>query len=211
MISRDLMIAKLANQRIHIPLVSTGESVNIIKEFQKNGLKVTADTSPHYIFFNDEYLSNYNSNAKVYPPLRSEQNRKEIIKAIKNKVITCISSDHLPCSSEDKEKDIVNAPFGTISLESAFSVSYTALVESGVDITDVIKLFTKGPRDMLGLCDQPIKVDTDANIAIIDPLENWTFQEEDIYSKSKNAIALGIDLKSKIHLTICKKNAFGFI
>ena len=210
-IFRDLMIAQETNQKIHISLISTKKSISIIKEFQKNGVRVTADASPHHIFFNEESISNYNSNAKVYPPLRSELNRKEIIKAIKNNIITCVSSDHLPCSSEDKEKDIMHAPFGTISLESAFSLSHTALIENDCDITDVIKLFTKGPREILDLPSEPIKVNQDVNLVIIDPAKEWIFEESDIYSKSKNSIALGIKLKGRIDLTISQKNAFGFI
>jgi len=211
MIYRDLMITQLSNQKIHIPIVSTGKSADIIKEFQKNGVNVTADTSPHYIFFNENKISDYNSNAKVYPPLRSEQNRKQIIKAIRNNIITCISSDHSPCSSEDKEKDIAHAPFGTVSLESAFSMSLTALINEGFNITDVIKLFTKGPVDILGIHKNSIKIGTDADLTIIDPNNEWIFQKADIYSKSKNSIALDAKLVGRVDMTICKKNAFGDI
>ena len=210
-IFRDVMIAQLANQKIHIPMVSTGESASIIEKFQKKGVKVTADVAPHHIFFNDEDISNYNSNAKVYPPLRSEKNRMEIIEAIKSNIITCISSDHSPCSSEDKEKDIVHAPFGTISLESAFSLSHTVLTQNNCSITDIIKLFTEGPREIVGLCEEPIQVGTNASLVIIDAKEDWIFKESDIYSKSKNSIALDANLKGKVHLTIYKKAAFGSI
>ncbi len=210
-IFRDLMIAKDVGQKIHIPLVSTKKSVELIKEFQKDGLKVTADASPHHIFFNDQNILDYNSNAKVYPPLRSEENRKSIIKAIENNIITCISSDHSPCSSEDKERDIKNAPFGTISLESAFSLVNSELSQNGFNIKDVIKLFTKGPRDILGLDQESIEINQPANLVVIDPKKTWTFKESNIYSKSKNSIALGQKLIGRIDLTIFKKNAFGTI
>ena len=205
------MVANQSQQKIHIPLVSTKDSVDIIKSFQAKGVNVTADTSPHHIFFNEENILDYNSNAKVYPPLRTEKNRKEIIKAIKNNIITCISSDHTPCSSEDKERDIANAPFGTISLESSFSLSCTALIKSGLDITDVINLFTKGPREILGMGKEYIEEGNDANLVVINPKKKLTFQGSDIYSKSKNSIALGQNLTGKIDLTICRKNAFGVI
>ncbi len=211
MVSRNLMIADLANQKIHIPIISTLGSVEIIKEFQKKGLIVTADVSAHHIYFNEEEISNYNSNAKVFPPLRSEKNRKALVRAIKDNIVTSISSDHTPCSSEDKEADIAHAPFGTISLESAFSMSNTVLYKEGFEITDIIKLFTKGPRESLGLHPEPIKVGVDTNLAIINPQKTWIFNDSDIYSKSKNAIALGAELTGKVDLTIYKKNAFGII
>lgn len=210
-VSRDLMIAELTGKGIHVPLVSTSKSIDIIKEYQDKGVMVTADVSPHHIFFNDDKISNYNSNAKVYPPLRSEKNREALIAAIKNNVITSISSDHTPCSSEDKEKDIAHASFGTISLESAFSLAYTVLTQEGFSIAEVIKLFTKGPRKALALCENPIDVGSDADFVIIDSKKRWTFNDSDIYSKSKNSIALGVELTGKVDLTIYKKNAFGLI
>ena len=117
----------------------------------------------------------------------------------------------MPCSSEDKEKDINHAPFGTISLESAFSLSYSELIRNNCDIVDVIKLFTKGPREVLNLPPEPIKVGEDASLVVINPKKTWTFEKSDIYSKSKNSIALGVELEGKIDLTICRKNAFGSI
>ena len=211
MVFRNLTIAELTGKKIHIPVVSTAKSINIIKEFQKKGLNVTSDVSPHHIFFNDSRLLDYDSNAKVYPPLRAEEDRVSLIKAIKDRVVTSISSDHMPCSSEDKERDIIHAPFGTISLESAFSLSYTALAKEGCSITDVIKLFTKGPREALGLGQNSIKEGLDVDIVVIDPEKSWTFEESDIYSKSKNSIALGFELTSAVDLTLYKKNAFGII
>jgi len=211
MVFRDLTIAQGVNQKIHIPLVSTRESIAIIKEFQKKNVRVTADVSPHHIFFNEERISNYDCNAKVYPPLRSEEDRKAIIKAIKDEVITSICSDHYPCSSEDKERDVKHAPFGTISLESAFCLVYTELIKHGFDIKDVIKLFTIGPRNIFNLPKQSIAVGCLANFAVIDPDASWVFNESDIYSKSKNSIALGAELSGKIDLTIFGKHSFGSI
>jgi len=207
---RDLMIAQNIKGKIHIPLVSTKQSIDIIKEFQKQGVNVTAEVTPHHIALNENTVSNYNTNAKVYPPLRSEENRKEIIKAIKNKVVSCICSDHFPHSSEDKEKDIKHAPFGTISLESAFSASYTELIKHNFDITEIIKLFTLGPRDIFNLDVESIKADNNANLVIIDPEKKWTFKESDIYSRSKNSLMMGMDFKGRIDLTISGKNAFGY-
>ena len=209
-IFRDLMIAEQANSRIHIPLVSTKQSIDIIKEFQKKGINVTAEVTPHHIAFNEEAVSEYNTNAKVYPPLRSEKNRKEIIKGLKNKIITCISSDHSPHSSEDKEKDIQHAPFGTISLESAFAVSCTELSKNNFNITEIIKLFTVGPKRVLGIDVESIAVGNNAKLVVIDTKKTWIFKESDIYSKSKNSLALGMQLSGRVDLTISGKNAFGY-
>ena len=148
--------------------------------------------------------------AKVYPPLRSEEDRKEMIKAIRNKVVTCICSDHNPHSSEDKEKDIKHAPFGTVSLESAFSAIYTELSNNKFSISDIIKLFTQGPKEAMNLNVEMIEEGNNANLTVIDPDASWIFDESDIYSKSKNSIMIGEKIKGRIDLTISGKNAFGY-
>jgi len=209
-IFRDLMIAEKTKGRIHIAMVSTKKSIDIIKEFQKKGVRVSAEASPHHIVFNENAVSNYNTNAKVYPPLRTEENRKAIVNAIKNKVISCIASDHSPHSSEDKEKDIEHAPFGTIGLESAFSASYTELIKNNLEITDIIKLFTSGPKDAFYLNAELIKVGSNVSLTIIDPNKDWTFSKSDIYSKSQNSLMLGMKLKGRVELVISGKNAFGY-
>ena len=207
---RDLTIAEKVNAKIHLAMVSTKKSISIIRDFQKKGVQATADVTPHHIFFNENAISNYNSNAKVYPPLRSEEDRKEMIKAIRNKVVTCICSDHNPHSSEDKEKDIKHAPFGTVSLESAFSAIYTELSNNKFSISDIIKLFTQGPKEAMNLNVEMIEEGNNANLTVIDPDASWIFDESDIYSKSKNSIMIGEKIKGRIDLTISGKNAFGY-
>jgi len=210
-ISRDLMIAEIVEKaKLHIPIVSAKKSLDVIKNYQQKKLNITVGTTPHHIVFNENVIANYNNNAKVYPPLRSEEDRKEIIKSIKNKIITSICSDHFPHSSEDKERDIKHSPFGTIALESAFSASYSELVKHNIDITEIIKLFTAGPRDILDLEVNTIEENSRANLTIIDFNEKWIFDESAVYSKSKNSIMLGTNLTSKIILTISGKNAFGY-
>jgi len=207
---RDLAIAHEVGAKIHIPHISAKESISIIKEFKKKGLDVTCEVTPHHIFLNESEISEYNTNAKVCPPLRSEKDRVEIIKAIKSGIISCISTDHSPCSSEDKERDIKHAPFGTIGLESAFSATFTGLSEYGFKIEDVIKLFTLGPKEVFNLDVDLIKTGSKANLTIIDPKERWTFSESDIHSKSNNSIMLGKELLSKIIFTVSGKHAFGY-
>ena len=204
MIYRDLSIAEYVGGKIHIPHVSSAKSVDIIKEFKDRGVNVTAEVTPHHLFANEEILLNYNSNAKVAPPIRTENDRLALVKGLQSVIIDCIATDHAPHAIEDKECDFEQACCGTIGLETAFSLSYEALVKNGSSIEDLIRWFTLNPSKIVGIKKHGIVVDKMADICIIDIEKEWTLSNKDIYSKSDNTPFIGTKFSTFVDSVISK-------
>jgi len=210
MVFRDLSIAKYSSGKIHVPHVSSKKTVEVIKEFKENGLDVTAEVTPHHLCLNDDVLLTYNTNAKVAPPIRSEIDRLALIKGIKTGIINCIATDHAPHSIEDKDKDISNAPCGMIGLESAFGLVNKTLKEEKLSIESIINLFTINPSKVMNIKPNYIKEGNLAEINIIDSELKWTFDENDIISKSKNSSIIGKDLLGKVLTSFNKGHIISF-
>ena len=209
MVFRDLEIAEFVDGRIHIPHVSTEKSVNIIRQYKAKGVNVTAEVTPHHLGLTENSLINFDTNAKVAPPLRKDADRKALIQGLKDGVITCIATDHAPHTIEDKEKDMKHAPCGMIGLESAFALSNTTLQGDGFAIEDVIGWLTAGPASVLNWDINAFEIGTPAEIAIIDDSSIWEMSVENIYSKSKNSPMVGMEFKGEIVMTVCGDFAFG--
>ena len=173
MVSRDLLIADYVDGRIHVPHVSSQKSVDIIRGYKKKGLRVTAETTPHHIFFNDSSLLSYNPNLKVSPPIKGELDRIALIKGIKDGTIDCIASDHAPHTLEEKEHDICHAACGMIGLETSFSASYTVLSKEGLGIEDVIHLFINGPMDIINRPQKFLVKREPVELVVISEKERW--------------------------------------
>ena len=201
MIQRDLELANLIKTKIHVPHVSSSSGVSNIKRMQKNNSKISAEVTPHHLYFNDNALSGYNTNFKVAPPIRSEKDRKALIKGLKDGTIDCIATDHAPHTTEEKEASFDMAPFGMIGLESCFGVVNKVL---DLPLKEIIKLLTINPRNIMNFNSNLFKKGALAEITIIDPDHEWIFSEENIYSKSKNSPFIGEKLKGKIHYTLSK-------
>ena len=209
MVFRDLEIAEFVDGRIHIPHVSTKKSVDIIRQYKAKGVNVTAEVTPHHLGLTENSLINFDTNAKVAPPLRKDADRKALIQGLKDGVITCIATDHAPHTIEDKEKDMKHAPCGMIGLESAFALSNTTLQGDGFAIEDVIGWLTAGPASVLEWDINAFEIGTPAEITIIDDSCIWEMSVEHIYSKSKNSPMVGMEFKGEIVMTICGDFAFG--
>jgi dihydroorotase len=205
MVQRDLQIAQSTNSTLHIPHVSTQKSVEQIKKYKSIYPKVTAEVTPQHLYFNDEALITYDTNLKVAPPIRTENDRKALINALIDGVIDCIATDHAPHTIEEKEAPFDLAPFGMIGLESCFGAVNKVLVkESGMKIESLIDLLTIKPRKIMGFDQDLFAEGTLVEITVIDPNENWTFTKDDIYSRSINSPYVGEELFGKIKYTIVK-------
>ena len=204
MIYRDLSIAEYTSGKIHIPHVTSAKSVEIIKNFKNRGVDVTAEVTPHHLCLTEDILKNFNTNAKVAPPIRSLKDKKVLIDAVKNGYIDCIATDHAPHTIEDKEKDFNHAPCGMIGLESAFGLVCKTLLNEKVDIKSIINLFTINPCNVMNIKPSVIKVGNEAEINVIDVNCKWKFKASDIHSKSKNSPIIGMDLLGKVYATINK-------
>ena len=210
MVHRDLELAEFTNARLHVPHVSTAKAIGHIREMKKKYKNISAEVTPHHLFFNDDALKDYNTNLKVAPPIRTENDRKSLIKAVADGTIDCIATDHAPHSIDEKETTFDLACFGMIGLESAFGAANMVLVEeSGLKIIDLISLLTVNPRKIMGFNSDLLNVGQLAELVVIDPNYEWIFQADNIYSKSENSPFIGKKLKGKIKLTISKKFVFG--
>jgi dihydroorotase len=205
MVQRDLVIAESVNSRIHVPHVSTQKSVVQIEKMKSVFPKVTAEVTPHHLYFNDTALKTYNTNLKVAPPIRTENDRKALIDAIKNGTIDCIATDHAPHTIEEKEAPFDLAPFGMIGLESCFGAVNKVLVnENGMKTEDLICLLTTKSRKIMGFKEDLFAKNNLAEITILDQKEEWTFSRDDISSRSINSPFIGEKLVGKVKFTISK-------
>ena len=204
MIYRDLSIADYVGGKIHIPHISSYKSLEIIKYFKDKGLDVTVEVTPHHLSLTDKILENFDTNAKVAPPIRSEKDRNALAKGIKSGLIDCIATDHAPHSIVDKEKDFKNASCGMIGLESAFGLVNKTLIDGKYPIESVINLFTINPSKIINIYPSTIKEGNIAEINIIDPNRDWVFNREAIFSKSSNSPIIGKKMLGRILATINK-------
>ena len=204
MIQRDLELANMIQTKLHVPHVTSASGAANIRRMKKSNSNITAEVTPHHLFFNDQALLEYNTNFKVSPPIRTENDRKELIKAVKDGTFDCIATDHAPHTIEEKEATFELAPFGMIGLESCFGAVNKVL---DMPLKELLKLLTVNPRRVMGFEEDLFTTGCAAELTILDPDQEWTFMEQNIYSKSRNTPFVGERLKGKVHFTISK----GFI
>ncbi len=192
-VSRNLFILEYTGGKLHIPTISTAKSVQLIKEAKAKGLDVTCSVAVHNLVLTDEKLDGFDTRYKVTPPLRSETDRKALVKAVKDGIIDMITSDHNPMDIEHKKMEFDMAKNGTIGLESAFGALLTVL-----PLETVIEKLTQG-KEIFSIDESVIKEGNKANLTLFNPEEKWTFGKESILSKSKNSAFLGESMKGKAY------------
>ena len=201
MIQRDLELANIIQAKLHVPHVTSAGGAANIRRMKKLNPNITAEVTPHHLFFNDQALLEYNTNFKVAPPIRSENDRKELIKAVKDGTFDCIATDHAPHTIEEKEATFELAPFGMIGLESCFGVVNKVL---DMPLNELLKLLTVNPRRAMGFEEDLFAIGCAAELTILDPDQEWIYKEQNIYSKSRNTPFIGEKLKGKVRYTISK-------
>lgn len=203
MVAREILLADALNTRVHIAHVSTENSVDLIRWAKAKGIRVTAETGPHYVAGTDELILNYDCNAKVNPPLREERDRQAIIKGLVDGTIDCIATDHAPHSKSEKDKEFALAPNGISGLESAFSICYTYLVKSGLmSLERLSELMTTNPANILNIPRGEIKEDGLADFVIINPNAEYDIDSSKWFSKGKNTPFNGLHVNGEVMATI---------
>lgn len=191
-IERDLKIAEETGCRYHVCHISTKESVSLIREAKKRGIKVTCETGPHYLVFCDEDLKD-EGRFKMNPPIRSREDREALIEGIKDGTIDCIATDHAPHTADEKSRGLKGSAMGVVGLETAFGVCHTHLVKTGIiSIQRLVELLCLNPRRIFGL-----EVDGEANLAIFDLNKEWTVESKKFASMGKATPFEGMRLKGK--------------
>jgi len=211
MVHRDLELAKLCGASLHVPHISTASSTHHMAEMKQHYDYVTAEVTPHHLFFTDEDLADYDTNLKVAPPIRGKEDRRELINGLKNGTIDCIATDHAPHTIEDKETTFDLAAFGMTGLESCLGAVLQILVqEEGFDLLTVVKALTVNPRKIMGFETNLLTNKTLAELTIFNPHEKWNFSRNNIYSKSINSPYIGKPLTGKIKYTIVKSHLYSY-
>ncbi|MGA1227429.1 MAG: dihydroorotase [Tamlana sp.] len=192
-VARDLFLLEYTGGKLHIPTISTINSVALIREAKKKKLDVTCSVAIHNLCFIDEVLNDFNSHFKVLPPLRTQEDVEALIEGVKDGTIDMVTSDHMPIDVEQKKVEFDHAEFGTIGLESAFGA-----LQNIFTLKKTIDVLTKG-KPRFGLNDAPINIGEKANITLFNPDTKYTFSKSDIISKSKNAIFENENLKGQVY------------
>lgn len=188
MAARDILLAGLTGGRLHLAHLSTKGSMELLRFARAQGIKVTAEVTPHHLLLTDEAVKGYDTNTKVNPPLRSRPHLEAVRQGIKEGLISCIVTDHAPWAPEEKEHEYAKAPNGISGLETAIPVCWDTLVVSG-EITpgQLIALFTTGPAGILNLPAGKIAEGAAADFTVIDPNLTKRVEAKSFYSKGKNS------------------------
>jgi len=202
MIARDIALAEFSHVSVHIAHVSTTESVRIIREAKKRGVRVTAETAPHYFIFTDESLREFSTNFKMYPPLRKQEDVEAIKEGLKDGTIDAIASDHAPHSSIEKDVEFEYAANGIIGLETSLSASLTLVEEDVLSLSQLIEKMSTNPAGILKIPGGTLRVGSKADITVIDPQKKWTVKADEFRSKSRNTPFEGRKFQGRAVLTI---------
>ena len=202
-IARDIALAESLNVPVHICHVSTYSGVEIIRSAKKRGVKVTAETCPHYFVLTDDIITTYDTNTKVNPPVREDRDRKEIIRGLKDGTLDCIVTDHAPHSLKDKQVEYNLAAFGMSGLETSFPLSYTYLVKTGVlSLSALAERMSYNPANILNLDGGELKEGAPADITVVDLNEKYVIDGKNFLSKGKNTPFNGFEVYGRIKYTL---------
>ena len=203
MIERDCSIAAYVQRPLHIMHLSARESVAAVRAARERGVAVTAEASPHHLCLTDETVRTLDTNRKMNPPLRTEDDRQALLEGLRDGTIACVATDHAPHARHEKETPFEEAPFGVTGLETAFAALNTYLVETGeLELEIVLERMSSGAARVFDLPVPRIAVGERANLVLIDLDARWLVTEDRFRSKSKNSWLLGQTLKGAIVKTI---------
>jgi dihydroorotase len=203
MVERDLALAAYEGQPVHLMHLSARESVEALSRAQVAGVVATGEVTPHHLCLTDEAVRSLDSNVKMNPPLRAEEDRQALIAGLRDGTIAAVATDHAPHARHEKEVPFEAAPFGVIGLETAFSALYTHLVEPGLlKLDTLLERMSAGPARAYGLEPPRIAVGAPANLVMLDLQASRRVSETDFRSRSSNSWLLGETVKGQVRLTI---------
>jgi len=185
-VKRDIDIASITGHRVHIAHVSTKKSIDLIRAAKKAGVKVTAETAPHYFTLTEEAVGEYNTYAKMNPPLRTKADREAVIEGLKDNTLDVIATDHAPHSDEEKMVPFEQAAFGIVGLETSLPLSLELVRKNILSLEDLAMKMSINPGRIIGV-DNSIREGNFANITIVNPNFKWEVTKASLVSKSKNS------------------------
>lgn len=209
--ARDVLLAEFTGARLHIAHVSARATVEIIRWAKSRGVQVTAETCPHYFTLTEEALSEFDTNFKVNPPLRTEADRQAVIAGLADGTIDVIATDHAPHLKGEKEAEFDAAPPGIIGFETAFSLGYEQLVLGKVlSLADYVARLTVVPRRILNLPPAALAAGSEAELVVLDLKAEWTYEADKVLSLSRNSPFLGRTMHGRVTAALLGDKLFRF-
>lgn len=206
-VARNIILSTYTGAHIHMQHISSAQSVEMLRRAKEHHINVTAEVTPHHLALTEDSLKDYNTNFKMNPPLRTEEDRQALIGGLLDGTIDVIATDHAPHTNYEKDVEFDKAPFGIIGLETLLPVCLRTLVHSGkCDLPFLISRLTKNPAALLKLNKGTLSEGADADIAIFNPEESWIFTPENIYSRSHNSPWINQNLTGKVYYTFVAGN-----
>lgn len=202
-VARNALLAELTGAHVHMQHISSAGAVEVLRRAKQRGVGVTAEVTPHHLALTDACIQNFNTNFKMNPPLRTEEDRQALIKGLKDGTLDILATDHAPHTNYEKDREFDYAPFGVVGLETCFAVCREVLCEeAGMSLPEALGLMTYKPAELLGLPAGTLSEGVQADVIILNPRAKWTVEEETLLGKSKNSPWLGEELTGKIEETI---------
>jgi dihydroorotase len=203
MVQRDLLLAEYTGGRIHIAHLSTGRSVDFVRKAKRRKVRASCEVTPHHLFLTHEAVGDYDTNAKMNPPLRPEVDRKSLLKAVADGTVDAIATDHAPHHRDEKCMEFSCAPFGVVGLETAVSLCLDRLVHGGViSLARFVDLVTTGPARILGLERGTLRPKAVADVTVLDLGRQATVDPSRFRSKSVNTPFAGWNLRGAAVMTV---------
>ncbi len=197
MISRDIELVRYTGSQLHITGVSTKKGINHIRKAKEDGLKITCSVTPYHLTFTDADLASYDTNLKVYPPLRTPADVAALVEAIEEGLIDCVASHHIPWHSDEKDCEFEYARFGMAGVQTVFG----AVGKKVTDPEKLVKLLTNGRR-IFGLPIPKIQKGEPADLTLFNPAETYTFAVDQNRSLSANNVFIDTELRGRVYGTI---------
>ena len=205
LVARDIALAELTGGWVHVAHLSSAKSVELVRQAKRRGVHVTCEVTPHHLALTDEAVGEFDTNAKVSPPLRTEQDRLALIEGLRDGTIDCIATDHAPHTDWEKSADFDSAPFGISGLETALGVCAETLVTPGLlTWSRLIEKLSTNPATIAGTKGGTLAIGVDADIAIIDPSAKWTVNPQQFLSKGRHSPFAGRALTGTV-VTVLRK------
>jgi len=202
MVARDIMLAGLADARYHVAHISSKVAVDLVRQARKRGLKVSTEAAPHHFALTEDELLGFNADAKMNPPLRTEEDRLAVIEGLRDGTIEIIATDHAPHHEDDKRCGLACAAFGIVGLETMLPVSLGLVRDGVLSMSEMIAKMTANPARLLNLESGTLSEGAAADICIFDPDARWTLDRNKLFSKSKNTPWHGSEMVGKVTHTI---------
>ena len=186
-IARDVLLAEEANCHYHVCHVSTKESVRVIRNAKRAGIRVTAEVTPHHLLLTEDDIKEADPNFKMNPPLRAKEDRDALLEGLLDGTIDFVATDHAPHAAEEKAEGMLKAPFGIVGLETAFPLLYTHLVKTNkMTLNQLVQTFTNKPAEVFGLPYGTLEEGKVADITLVDLDKEMTIDKNEFLSKGKN-------------------------